>query len=319
MDEFDKIKEVSESIVHRTEPTFTNNLESDSMAFTSLDPESDEISDDAGLYIPHENLEKIPDFNIQDIEEKSISSMKLHMIALSIFIGILIVVLSGFFFWGEDNNDTDEIITITATPKPVKVKPEKPGGMQIPDQDKLVYNRIRANEVPTKIERLFPEPEKPVLPEILTLTETPSVPEQKISTNVSETIVEKPIVPPKQVVEIVPPSPKKEVLTLPTEPIQKNVTDVKISPKIVEKDLWRVQLLSSSNKVSVEKAWPVILKKNKSLLSNMSHDIVPAQIAGKGTFYRLQVGQFSSRNMASSLCSKLKARKQECVPVKRRK
>ncbi len=314
MDEFDKIKEVSEDIAHRKEPTFTHDLTSDNAIFTTSD--TDETSDDAGLYLSHEDMDKIPMLDIQDLEEKSISSMKLHMIALSIFIGILIVVLSGFFFFGEDKDDSNEIITITATPTPVKVKPEQPGGMQIPDQDKLVYNRIRANEVPTKIERLFPEPEKPVLPEILTPEPTPAQEPQPINPT-AEKIAEKPIVPPQQVVEIVPPTPKKEVLPLPTKVTPKPADNK--APKTTTaavKDTWRVQLLSSSNKQSVEKAWPTILKKNKALLSDMSHDIVPAQIAGKGTFYRLQVGSFPSRDMAAGLCSKLKARKQECVPVK---
>ena len=48
----------------------------------------------------------------------------------------------------------------------------------------------------------------------------------------------------------------------------------------------------------------------------MSHEIVSANIAGKGTFYRLQVGRFKTRDQAAALCSKLKAKKQECVPVK---
>ncbi len=313
MDEFDKIKELSESIVHRKEPIFTDNLESDTSLFPA--PESEEVSDDAGLYLS-EGMDKIPDLEIQDLEEKSISSMKLHLIALSVFIGILIVVLSSFFFFSKDENNPDEIITITATPTPVKIKPEQPGGMQIPDQDKLVYNRIRANEVPTKIERLFPEPEKPVLPEILTPVASKPVEEVTTSDTLTEKVVEKPIAPPKQIVEVIPPTPKKEILPLPTKSTKAPVETKKKQTTVVEKGTWRVQLLSSSNKASVEKAWPTILKKNKALLSDMSHDIVSAKIAGKGTFYRLQVGQFSSRTMAAGLCSKLKTRKQECVPVK---
>ncbi|MEE1569034.1 MAG: hypothetical protein V1255_03880, partial [Alphaproteobacteria bacterium] len=31
---------------------------------------------------------------------------------------------------------------ITADVNPTKVRPDKPGGMEIPDQDKLVYNRV---------------------------------------------------------------------------------------------------------------------------------------------------------------------------------
>jgi cell division septation protein DedD len=48
----------------------------------------------------------------------------------------------------------------------------------------------------------------------------------------------------------------------------------------------------------------------------MSYKIVKADIAGKGTFYRLQVGSFQNRNMAAALCKKLKAKKQDCIPAK---
>ena len=53
-----------------------------------------------------------------------------------------------------------------------------------------------------------------------------------------------------------------------------------------------------------------------AFLSDMSHEIAVAKIAGKGTFYRLQAGHFATRDMAAGLCVKLKAQKQECVPVK---
>ncbi len=300
MDEFDKIRQLSEDIVNRKEPTFSGQIAEPENPFQAL--ANDSVSDDAGLYLSSDEMDKIPNLDIQELEEKHFSSMKLHLIALVIFIGILVVVLVCFFFAGNADEENAEIVTIAATSTPVKVKPEQPGGMVIPDQDKLVYNRIRANEVPTKIEHLFPEPEKPVLPEIV--IETPVLDTKEVPPSV------------QPVVEEVPPTPKKEVIPLPKkieQPASKKVP-AKTSAK---KEEWRAQLLSSSNKQSVEKAWPTILKKNKALLSNMSYDIVSAKIPGKGTFYRLQVGQFATRDMAAGLCAKLKARKQECVPVKK--
>ncbi len=325
MDEFDKIRELSEDIVGRKEPSFTQNTISSSV---ESENQTDSASDDAGFYQFQANYaDKIPTVSFDDLEEKNISSMKLHIIALSIFIGVLIVVLTGFFFFGSDNDQADEIVTIAATPEPVKVRPEQPGGMVIPDQDKLVYSRLRANEVPTKVEKLFPEPEKPVLPEILieqNAPETPFVPVEDMKpVNPLTENAQAPVPNAKPIiVEQVPPTPKKEAIPLPpkekVQPTHKNTSEsTKKETKTKEKTIsWRVQLLSSSNKKSVERAWPNILRKNKALLSDMSNDIVSAKIPGKGTFYRLQVGHFTSRDMAAGLCAKLKARGQECVPVK---
>lgn len=56
---------------------------------------------------------------------------------------------------------------IKADPNPTKVRPEQPGGLQVPNQDKLVYDAMRPNEsAPPKIERLLPPPEKPVAPPV---------------------------------------------------------------------------------------------------------------------------------------------------------
>ncbi|MEQ9332782.1 SPOR domain-containing protein [Thalassobaculum sp.] len=54
---------------------------------------------------------------------------------------------------------------IKADPNPTKVRPEQPGGLQVPNQDKLVYDAMRPNETGApKVERLLPPPERPVAP-----------------------------------------------------------------------------------------------------------------------------------------------------------
>ena len=162
MDEFDKIREFSEDITKRKEPSLLNTQEQSSV--------SPQESDDASLYnFKPDFADRLGDVHFDDLEEKSFSSMKLHLIAFGIFAGVLTIVLIGFFMFGRTDESTGEVITINATPEPVKVKPENHGGMVIPDQDKLVYNRIRTNEVNTKVENLFPEPEQPVMPNILTI------------------------------------------------------------------------------------------------------------------------------------------------------
>ena len=117
-------------------------------------------------------------------------------------------------------------------------------------------------------------------------------------------------------------APKAEVLPLAPEPV-KIKTEAPVKKQEAKKDSiketvqnWRIQLMSSPKKQTVEKAWKEISQKHRALLSNMSHTIISAEIAGKGTFYRLQAGRFATRDQAAALCLKLKAQKQDCVPVK---
>ena len=50
-----------------------------------------------------------------------------------------------------------DIPLIRADTRPMRVKPENPGGMQIPDRDMLIYGQQRP-----QVEHLLPPPEQPM-------------------------------------------------------------------------------------------------------------------------------------------------------------
>ena len=60
---------------------------------------------------------------------------------------------------------------VRAAPGPVKVRPENPGGLRVPDRDKLIYGLIEGKngdqEVAPGPERLLPPPEQPAILEPL--------------------------------------------------------------------------------------------------------------------------------------------------------
>ena len=122
------------------------------------------------------------------------------------------------------------------------------------------------------------------------------VPEPQVETKKEEKIVQQ-----AEPVKEVKSAPKTEVKEVKKQPVQ---------------EMWHAQLFSSTDKVKVEKTWKTILSKHKGLLSDMPMHIVKADIAGKGTFYRLQVGDFTTKDRAANLCAKLKKQKQDCVPAK---
>ena len=271
MDEFEKIKNLSDNIINRKEPTFSGD---------------DIEADDSEMY--HFNQTNFNETMEALTERKKF--FKWHLIALIFFLSVLAIVLT-LLFMLKNNEGNEQVITITATPHPVKVKPEQPGGMKIPNQDKLIYSVINSENIPTKVENLFPEPEKPVLPDIL---EQFSDEKENVEIKIES---EKELAPKKEVLILPEKSPKKESI-------------------VPEKQQWRVQLISTTKQSTAEKLWKELSQKHKALLSDMSHSVTSVEISGKGTFYRLQVGYFQTREMAGALCEKLKAKKQECVPVK---
>ena len=294
MDEFDKIKELSDDIIKRKEPVF------------------DSDTPEKSAPLPDLSIEKESEFSDEAFDKKTFSSFKGHLIALSFFISILTVILTCVFIFGDDNQP-DDIITITATPNPVKIKPDEQNTPSA-EAKQIVYNRSR--DIPSKIEKLFPEPEKPILPEIM--SEDSEIAENKNVKQPDTSFIIEEIVPQAKHSDRPAEKIKTDLSKETVQPVSKGGKPDHIDKKQPKKmeEFWRVQLLSTSKKGAAEKAWSEISKKQKALLSDMSHEIVSANIAGKGTFYRLQVGRFKTRDQAAALCSKLKTKRQECVPVK---
>ena len=294
MDEFEKIRAFSAELGKKTEEA----VAAENEALTQpKEPETTEKSEQADFLenwsAPGETAE----------EARSLSkTFWLVLTGVTLLTGCLIVVI---YLLLKGPIENDEVVTIAPTQKPVKVRPENPGGMVIPDQDKVIYSRLTQDTIPAKVEKLFPEEEKPVMPEVVTEPVPEVNPEIPVFEEVEEVQVIQATEPVKEKEEV-----KKEVKK--TDPVkQEEKTEVK-----VPKGEWKVQLFSSTDKAKVEKQWQVISKKQKALVSDMPMRIVPADIPGKGTFYRLQVGAFETREMANNLCAKLKKQKQDCIPAK---
>ena len=183
---------------------------------------------------------------------------------------------------------------------------------------------------------MFPEAEQPVAPPVeegmLLQTEgqeavseipTPVEPRPTIVTeelDLTEDTSGETIVVEKQAVEKVATPVKKNTTqtaqTTQKQAVKKEKTETKQKTAATTTENWSVQLMSSTNKATVQSAWPTLQKKHSALLSGLSHSIVEAKIPGKGTYYRLRVGKFATRDQAAALCTKLKSKNQDCVPAK---
>jgi SPOR domain len=74
-----------------------------------------------------------------------------------------------------------------------------------------------------------------------------------------------------------------------------------------------IQLGSFPNDALAASAWSKIKSGNASLLDGFSPSIKPAEIPGKGTWYRLRVGGFADKSAAAGVCEQLKATGQACI------
>lgn len=278
----------------------------------------------------------------------------------SVFIGAVSgVVLAGIVGWfilspQYAQNENAELPVIRRPQTAIKVQPTEPGGMEILNQDKSVYDILDKSKNDKKVvENLLPPPEEPKLPviapsentapqnidDILAKAQNSAVADQaeKII-NVAST----PKVTPakekqpedtvKPLAQFVQENAKKEIKIPAKENIKVSENDVKsvYSAKIqngevvpsaplpnkIADGIWQVQLMSSNNKSAVEKSWKTLNTKYK-MLNNQPYEIETADLGAKGTYYRLKAGAFPTRDGADELCKDIKALGGTCIVKKK--
>lgn len=125
-----------------------------------------------------------------------------------VVIGLSAVGGIGWYMWssgslspGAASNGAPQVVK--ADPDPYKIKPENPGGMQVENQDKLVYDRVAKGEAPPRVENLLPGPEepkappKPAAPEVVPEASKPEAPPAE--TAKTETLTAEPAKPAPEV------------------------------------------------------------------------------------------------------------------------
>ncbi len=101
---------------------------------------------------------------------------------LSIALGLAMVVailVTVWYFFADSRGPaapSASVPVVQADPAAIKSKPSDPGGMEVPNQDKLVYERLgHGDSQPPPGERLLPPPEAPQAPPVQAKPEQPQM------------------------------------------------------------------------------------------------------------------------------------------------
>jgi hypothetical protein len=212
-----------------------------------------------------------------------------------------------------------EVPLIRADERPTKVKPDKPGGMEIPDRDKLIYTQKRA-----AVEHLLPAPEKPMARP--TPPPTPSAQPEAAALPASPEAAVAPSPPgPSQSApsEATPAAaspattagPITETAPAATLPQQQSVVAVPTKPALASPQPAktggvRLQLGSMRSEDAARREWDRIRRANPDLLGSLSATTERADLGDRGIFYRIQTSPVAD---ASRLCGELKRRNVGCI------
>ena len=245
------------------------------------------------------------------------------LVAIAAVLGFCVVILYAYNK-GRQAAETKVPPVIQAQEGPVKVRPESPGGMKVPNRDKEVFTRLEAEKQPERVERLLPPPEKP-----MTSAATSAIaPKQGMKLELADGTTAAPKAPslprppPPKLSKNEPkiPGPPPPPIAPAKKPVAKKppAKTLSTASKPSAGGRYRVQISSLPSETAIRKSWASLKGKHKDLLGNLPLIVERTVLsAGRGTYYRMQVGPLSSKSQAATLCTRLKQRKLSCLVVRR--
>jgi hypothetical protein len=281
---------------------------------------------------------------LENLEERKEDIHRSQHIFLGTILGVGLAGVVSYFILAPDYTDIEdtEIPVVRRQQTAVKVQPSEPGGMEILNQDKTVYDIVEKKDSgDVKVENLLPPPEEPKLPTIAAATEPEPESDkiiqdaEKILTdeeNKTRTVQEAAptvvadSVTKEEIKAVVVAEPQPEPVPAPApvvvaenKPEPQAVAPVAQAPKkdtVAPSGSWQIQLMSSPNRSAIDKA-KVDLGKKYPALKALPYEVETADLGSKGTFYRLKAGAFSEQSEAEKVCNSIKSAGGSCLVRKK--
>lgn len=229
---------------------------------------------------------------------------------------------------------------IRADQGPTKVAPENPGGMQVPNQDKQIYERLPGGQTANNggTEKLLPPPERPnaapTTPGTGPAVTVPTRPAQTVpgqspqagNTVPNRTDAPAPTPVPTQPQAAAPGQPQPITPPPAQTPAQQRSAAAPAAPAApaaaptvtaTPGGSAKIQLASLKDQAAATATWNALQKKFPAELGGLQPSYEKVEIADKGTFIRLQAGPLKDRAAAQAACSALSAKNQGCIVVGR--
>ena len=263
-----------------------------------------------------------PQFSVAKLREIYDNERRAMLKRRTLVAFVVAVALGGFsavvwysFTKGQEDNQEALVPLIKAENKPIKVRPEKPGGMEVPNQDKLVYSRMNPGERPPPVEKLLPLPETPV-------AKPAASPEDGSTGNAKKVAAAAPTAEgpaaAKGTAKVQPALPAPKIAGL--EKAKKEAAMAKAGAElaVIAPALggYSIQLAALRSRDRAQEHWRKLRKAHGDILGQLTHTVVTADLGDRGTFYRLRAGRLPDRAAAERLCAKLAARKVGCLVVR---
>ena len=189
-----------------------------------------------------------------------------------------------------------EIPLIHADTDPIKVKPDDPGGMEIPNRDRFVFNPKGGMPV----ERLLPPPETPLPRPVPPANNTVAPPSAE------------PVAAPAPA----PPAPVAAPAPAPVVPAPPQTAAAPAPSAGADVRGYRLQLGAVKAPEMAKQEWDRIKRQNSDLVGALSVSVDRIDLGDRGVFYRIHAGPIADAAQAERLCGQLRQRGVGCILAK---
>lgn len=270
--------------------------------FGSLEPNLDDL-EDLDRYEPLDDLERRA--------AKRPRGVRLVLVLAAVLIAA--VAGGGLWYVLERFSGDQEIPLVEADRTPVKVRPDEPGGMQIPNQDIAVLNRPAIGEAAEKpqVETLMPPPEMPlpVPPPRLTPVEEAGAPAADPPAVGTGTKLVAPPLPAPPAAPALPVKPATPPPPLPPRAEAAPAPSPAVAPSPAPGAAgYRAQVAAFRSEAAANNKVGQMKTRYADLFGPLPLQVRRVDRGTKGTWYRVQAGAFVERGQATALCEELKRR-----------
>jgi SPOR domain len=210
--------------------------------------------------------------------------------------------------------------------EPIKEPPKQPGGMQVPDQDKIILNGAAARP---KVEQILPPPPAPLPapapPAAVQAPPPAAAPLPAAPAGASTAVAAPAVAAPPRTIEAPPP----QTVAAAPKPVAPLVSAAAPKPKaepapVIARESaptqlagrgWFIQLGAMRSTVSAQAEWTRLKRAQPDLLGSLRADAVRIDHNGI-VLYRIEAGPLADPGAASQLCRSLLARHVACIVLR---
>ncbi|WP_321390926.1 SPOR domain-containing protein [Emcibacter sp.] len=232
--------------------------------------------------------------------EENMTSRRMIIAAITV---VVLAIFAGVIWYSYmQGADKGPVPVVRADKSVIKVKPDDPGGMKVPHQDKEIFEQV-AGAGSEKEEVLGASSEIPMdRPSV----DAPAAGDLNVALPPNPPVEEgdaeaKTVAEAEQAAEQISPA-----ASAPT-------------PSVTERETgdFMIQLGAFSQLASAEKLWANLAQKHGDLLAGLTPDYMVVDLGEKGVLYRVRGGNIEDRDAADRICDQLKKAGQGCMVVKK--